>query len=63
MTNTTKELLTREFIGLKIQIETKRVSIEREESFLKDVKSSYEEDRKRLQEIHHDLGLEGIAID
>ena len=63
MTPTGTETLLREFNGLKDQIERKRVTIAREEERLKEVKLGYEEDIKRMQELHQDLGLEGVVVD
>ena len=63
MTPTGIETLTREFNGLKEQIERKRVTIEKEELRLQEVKLRYEEDIKRMQELHRDLGLEGVVVD
>ena len=63
MTPTGIETLTREFNGLKDHIERKRVTIEKEELRLQEVKLGYEEDIKRMQELHQDLGLEGVVVD
>ena len=63
MTPTGIETLTREFNGLKDQIERKRVSIAKEIARLKDVQLSYEEDIKRFQELHRDLELDGVVIE
>ena len=63
MTPTGIETLLREFNGLKDQIERKRVTITKEEERLKEVKLGYEEDIKRMQELHQDLGLEGVIVD
>ena len=62
MTPTGIETLTREFNGLKEQIERKRISIAKEIARLKDVQLSYEEDIKRFQELHRDLELDGVVI-
>lgn len=62
MTETAKELLSREFFGLKDQIERKRVSIAREEERLAQVKQSYEKDIKRMQHLHQDLELDGVIL-
>ncbi len=62
MTPTGIETLEREFNGLKDQIERKRVSIEREDKRLQEVKLSYEEDIKRLNELGRDLELGGVIV-
>ena len=62
MSPTGIETLTREFNGLKEQIERKRVTIEKEELRLQEVKLGYEEDIKRMQELHRDLELDGVVI-
>lgn len=62
MTETAKELLSREFFGLKDHIERKRIAIENEEKRLVEVKMGYEEDIKRMQDLHRDLELDGVVL-